>query len=90
LPIPAGFTIATEDLAKLVNSGSIAKYQVTPRTAIVYLRGLEPGKPLQLKYRLQAAMPVKVTVPSARAYEYYNIDKQGTSRTTRLTVTQRR
>jgi hypothetical protein len=89
LPIPAGFTIATEDLAKLVGSGSIAKYQVTPRTAIVYLRGLEPGKPLQLKYRLQAAMPVKVTAPSARVYEYYNADKQGTSRTTRLTVTQR-
>jgi uncharacterized protein YfaS (alpha-2-macroglobulin family) len=90
LPIPAGFTIATEDLAKLVSSGSIAKYQITPRTAIVYLRGLEPGKRLELKYRLQAAMPVKVTVPSARAYEYYNTDKQGTSRITRLTVTQRR
>jgi hypothetical protein len=91
LPIPAGFAVATEDFAKLVGDGLIAKYQLNPRSVIVYLRGLEPGKPgLTLRYQLRATMPVKVTVPPARAYEYYDPDKRGVSPAARLTVTQRR
>ena len=45
LPIPAGFAIDADDLAGLVKSGSIAKFQLSPRSAIVYLRNLEPGTP---------------------------------------------
>src|SRR5207248_5195980 len=60
LPIPGGFAMVTEDLAKLVEARSIAKYQVNSRTAVVYLRGLEPGKALELRYHLRAIMPVKV------------------------------
>jgi hypothetical protein len=51
LPIPGGFAIDSEDLAKLVKEEKIAKFQVTARQAIVYLRGLEPGKPLKLACR---------------------------------------
>jgi hypothetical protein len=86
LPIPPGFALEAEDLSKLVTAGSIAKYQVNPRTAVVYLRGLEPGESLQLRYRLRATMPVKVTAPSARVYEYYDPDKQAVSQTARLIV----
>jgi hypothetical protein len=86
LPIPGGFAIESEDLAKLVKEEKIAKYQVTARQAIVYLRGLEPGKPLKLDYRLKATMPVKVSVAPARVYEYYDPDKQGRSAGTRLVV----
>ena len=86
LPIPGGFAIESEDLAKLVKDEKITKYQVTARQAIVYLRGLEPGKPLKLEYRLRATMPVKVTVAPARVYEYYDTAKQGRSAGTRLTV----
>ncbi len=56
----------------------------------MYLRGLEPGKPLQLRYRLRATMPVKVAVGSARVYEYYDTAKRGVSSPSRLTVTQTR
>src|SRR5439155_17691109 len=49
LPIPGGFAIEVDDLAKLQSAGDIAKFQVTARSAIVYLRGLEPGKPLKLQ-----------------------------------------
>jgi hypothetical protein len=87
LPIPAGFALAAEDLADLVGSGSIAKYQINPRSAIVYLRGLEVGKPLTLRYRLHATMPVKVAVAPARVYEYYDKDKHGSSTAARLVVT---
>lgn len=62
----------------------------TPRSVIVYLRALPPGKPgLALRYQLRATMPVKLTVPPARVYEYYDPDKHGSSPATRITVTQR-
>ena len=63
LPIPAGFAIDADDLAGLVKAGSIAKQQLTARSAVIYLRDLKPGAPLTLRYRLRATMPVKLTVP---------------------------
>ncbi|MFI5379009.1 MAG: MG2 domain-containing protein [Tepidisphaerales bacterium] len=79
LPIPAGFAVETDDLQKLVSSGVAARYQLTPRTVIVYLRSLRPDAPLQAAYRLKATMPVQITVPPARVYEYYDPQRQGTS-----------
>jgi hypothetical protein len=86
LPIPAGFAMAVEDLRGLVDSATIAKYQVTARSAVIYLRQLPPGKPRVLKYRLRATMPVKVTARGARAYEYYDPDKKVAGRSVQLTV----
>jgi hypothetical protein len=77
LPIPGGFAIQPGELAELVGSQTIARYQITPRKAIVYLRQLEPGAKLELRYRLKATMPVKVAVPDGQAYEYYNPDTRG-------------
>ena len=54
LPIPPGSRSTPDDLAGLVKAGTMAKYQLTPRSAIVYLRSLEPGRPLTLRYRLRA------------------------------------
>ena len=45
LPIPAGFAIDADDLSAAVKAGTIAKFQLTPRAAIVYLRDLKPGAP---------------------------------------------
>jgi uncharacterized protein YfaS (alpha-2-macroglobulin family) len=86
LPIPAGFAVDVEDLEALRSSGTIAKYQVTPRSVIVYLRTLSPSEPLELVYHLRATMPVKITVPPARAYEYYNPGCQATTTPTPMTV----
>jgi uncharacterized protein YfaS (alpha-2-macroglobulin family) len=86
LPIPAGFAIQPEDLAEMVESGAIAKYQLTARSAVVYLRQLAPAEPLELRYRLRATMPVKVTTQPARAYEYYDPDTKVASAVSRLTV----
>jgi uncharacterized protein YfaS (alpha-2-macroglobulin family) len=87
LPIPAGFAMLSEDLEKLTAAETIAKYQLTPRSAVIYLRQLSPAEPLVLRYRLRATMPVKITVPPARAYEYYDPDKQVSSTVAYLTVT---
>jgi type II secretory pathway pseudopilin PulG len=86
LPIPAGFAVEPENLAALVTSGTIAKYQLTARSVVVYLRQLAPAKPLVVRYRLRATMPVKVTTQPARAYEYYDPDRKVASTVTRLTV----
>ena len=78
LPIPAGFAIEAEDLARLVASNTIDRYQTSPLRAIVYLRQLKPDQPLELSYRLRATMPVQVAAPPARVYEYYNPDRHAT------------
>jgi uncharacterized protein YfaS (alpha-2-macroglobulin family) len=87
LPIPAGFALLAEQLPP--PDAVIAKYQINPRSLTVYLRGLMPGNPIKLTYRLRTTMPVKVTVPAARAYEYYDPDKQGRTQAVQMTVTQR-
>ena len=58
------------------SQGKIAKYQVTPRGVILYLRELDPSEPLALAYHLRATMPVKIVARGARAYEHYNPDRQ--------------
>jgi type II secretory pathway pseudopilin PulG len=89
LPVPAGFAVEAEAFDQLVAVGTIARYQLTPRSAAVYLRQLEPGKPLELRYRLRAKMPVKVSVPPAQVYEYYDPAKSARSDPAQLTVTAR-
>ena len=86
LPIPAGFAIVAEDLADAVRAGTLAKYQLTGRSAIVYLRQLEPGASRAIRYHLRATMPVKVTVPAASVYEYYDPSRRGSDRPARIAV----
>jgi len=77
LPIPGGFTIEPGELDELKGSGKISQYEITPRKAIVYLRGLKPGEEMKLRYRLKATMPVKVEAPAAEVYEYYTPESRG-------------
>ncbi len=86
LPIPAGFAFEAQDLETLKAAGRIGKYQLTARSAIVYLRELRPGEPLELIYHLRATMPLKITAPAAHVYEYYNPDHEAFSRPTAITV----
>jgi uncharacterized protein YfaS (alpha-2-macroglobulin family) len=87
LAIPAGFALEEEDFESLLTQNKIAKYQLTPRSTIVYLRALAPAEPLELTYHLRATTPVKLTAPPARAYEYYDPDHQAFGVATPLTVT---
>lgn len=86
LPIPAGFNVQTEDFAKMVAKGQIAKFQVTPRSVVVYLLRLAPQQKLELHYHLQATMPVKLQAPGGLVYEYYDRQKRGTSPSVALVV----
>jgi uncharacterized protein YfaS (alpha-2-macroglobulin family) len=86
LPVPAGFALDADALAELVKEKKVEKYQVNGRGVVVYLRGLDAGQSLAVKYALRATTPAKVSVSPARAYEYYDPDKQGTSEAAQLTV----
>lgn len=86
LPIPAGFTLVPDSLGKLMKDGRIDKYEVQPLAVLVYLRALPAGTSLDWAYGLRAVMPAQVAVPAARAYEYYNPDREGRSGESRLTV----
>jgi len=86
LPIPAGFAVEADDLETMVASRTIAKYQLAPRSVIVYLRGLRPKQSLELRYRLRATMPVKVRVPPGVVYLYYDPDTRDESLPVSMTV----
>ena len=91
LPIPPGFAPSADDFAALVGPGKkVAKFQIQPRKVLLYLTGLDAGESLKAAYHLRATMPAKVAAAGARAYEYYDPDKQGSSAGTRLTVNARR
>jgi alpha-2-macroglobulin-like protein len=79
LPLPAGFVLAGDDFNELVKKGAIARYQVTPRRILVYLRGLPMDQPQELSYRLRAMIPVKIMATGAHVYEYYAPERQGSS-----------
>jgi hypothetical protein len=88
LPVAAGFAADPASFDKLLQGGVVDKYQVTARSVVVYLRELPAGKPLVLRYQLQATMPVKVTAPPARVYEYYDPDREAHSQPTMLEVSE--
>ncbi len=90
LPIPGGFTIEPGELDELKGSGKIGKYQITQRQAIIYLRGLQPGQKLELRYRLKATMPVKLTIRPGQAYEYYNPHRRAASLATKLEAVEKK
>ncbi|MFO0843938.1 MAG: alpha-2-macroglobulin family protein [Gemmataceae bacterium] len=86
LPVPPGFAADSAEWQALVADGTIARFQVLPRSVLVYLRGLEPGRKLELAYTLRATMPVSVAAPGGRVYEYYDPQRQGSSPPARFVV----
>ncbi len=85
LPVPAGFAIDRNNLDAHMDA-AVSKVEVTPRSAILYLRKLAPGQTLRIRYRLRALMPVKVKTAPARAYEYYNPDNRVIEQGTQIHV----
>lgn len=71
LGIPPGFDVQTEDLAELVGSKVLKRFELTGRQAILYLDRVEPGKPIGFSYHLKAKYPLKVKTPKSTVYEYY-------------------
>jgi type II secretory pathway pseudopilin PulG len=86
LPIPPGFDVDSSAFARLVAAGKVEKFQVTPRSIIVYLRSLSPASELEIAYSLRSTVVAKVASPPAVAYEYYAPERRARSAGWELTV----
>jgi hypothetical protein len=71
LGVPPGFSVDISSFEKLVESGTLAKYEVTLNQCILYIRSIVPDKPLHFSYELKALYPIRARVPSSTVYEYY-------------------
>jgi hypothetical protein len=74
LGLPPGFDLQTEDIANLVENGTLQKFSLTGRQIICYLEKLEAGQTVSFSYRLKAKYPLKAQTPKSTVYEYYNPD----------------
>jgi hypothetical protein len=72
LGVPPGFTVVTEDLSRLVEQGIIARYELTGRQVIIYLKDFAYEAPLHFTFRLRARFPMRAQTPPSSAYDYYN------------------
>ena len=88
LGIPPGFTVQTEGLEKAKTDGKIEKYTMTGRQITIYVRRIEPAKPLLFSYQLKANYPVKAQTPKSAAYEYYNPKVRSEVKPVEIKVTQ--
>ncbi len=96
LGLPPGFSVETEDLARLVaryqdtpedyGYARIERYELTGRQIIIYVSDLTAGQPLEFSYRLRARFPLKAQTPASTAYDYYNPATVGEQTPTTLTV----
>ncbi len=72
LGVPPGFTVIEQDLARLVEAGMIARYELTGRQIIIYLENFSSAAPLNFSYRMRARFPMRAQTPPSSAYDYYN------------------
>jgi uncharacterized protein YfaS (alpha-2-macroglobulin family) len=85
--LPPGFTPMTEDLEALVESGNIQRYELTPRSILLYVTDVRADEVYTFRYRLQAQYPLEVQVPGSRAYDYYAPDQGASTPPQRVIVT---
>lgn len=86
LGIPPGFELLGDAFEKLVQDGTIERYSLTGRQAIIYLRSVDFGKPLEFSYQLRAKYPVKAKTPRSRVYQYYQPSVEAVAKPVKITV----
>ena len=86
LGLPPGFEVQTEDIANLVENGTLQKYSLTGRQIICYLEKLDAGQVVSFSYRLKAKYPLKAQTPKSTVYYYYNPDRRADATPVEITV----
>jgi uncharacterized protein YfaS (alpha-2-macroglobulin family) len=72
--VPGGLEVRHDQLKELVKKHTVDAYEVIGRDVVLYWRGLEPRKKLEVPLSLIAAVPGTYTGPASRAYLYYADD----------------
>jgi CD109 antigen len=87
LPVPPGFTVDPDWLARLRKVGGVSRVEDHDDSIAVYLLQLSAGEEVELRYRLEAQAECDVLQRPALAYAYYTPDTRGTSKAMRLRAT---
>ncbi|ATB42939.1 A-macroglobulin complement component [Cystobacter fuscus] len=74
--VPGGLEVRHDQLKELVKKHAVDAYEVIGRDVVLYWRGMEPRKKLDVPLSLVAAVPGKYTGPASRAYLYYSDDQK--------------
>jgi hypothetical protein len=69
--VPGGLEVRHDQLKELVKKKTVDAYEVIGRDVVLYWRGVEPRKKLDVPLSLVAAVPGTYTGPASRAYLYY-------------------
>ncbi|MBI3184512.1 MAG: A-macroglobulin complement component [Myxococcales bacterium] len=69
--LPGGLEPRHDQLKELVKKGTIDAYEVRGRDVVLYWRGVEAEKRLEVPLSLLAAVPGSYSGPASRAYLYY-------------------
>jgi hypothetical protein len=86
LGIPAGFVVETAAFVEMQRGGQIAKFDVTGRQVVLYLREPLGSEPWRFAYSLMATYPLRVSTPPVAVYEYYTPTNRAVARPTVLQV----
>ncbi|RKH06700.1 A-macroglobulin complement component [Corallococcus sp. CA053C] len=69
--VPGGLEVRHDQLKELVKRQVVDAYEVLGRDVVLYWRGMEPHKRIDVALSLVAAVPGTYTGPASRAYLYY-------------------
>ncbi|MCE9670853.1 MG2 domain-containing protein [Myxococcus stipitatus] len=69
--VPGGLEVRHDQLKELVKRQLVDAYEVLGRDVVLYWRGMEPRKRIDVPLSLVAAVPGTYTGPASRAYLYY-------------------
>jgi uncharacterized protein YfaS (alpha-2-macroglobulin family) len=86
LGLPPGFALDARALDALVERGRVARYELAPTHATLYLKELRPEAPLEFACRLVPRCAMRARIPASLVYEYYNPDNRAVSQSVEITV----
>ncbi|GMU01490.1 hypothetical protein KH5H1_56100 [Corallococcus caeni] len=84
--VPGGLEVRHDQLKELVKRQVVDAYEVLGRDVVLYWRGMEPHKRIDVPLSLVAAVPGTYTGPSSRAYLYYADEHKTWSEGVKVTI----
>ncbi|RKH07475.1 MG2 domain-containing protein [Corallococcus carmarthensis] len=84
--VPGGLEVRHDQLKELVKRQVVDAYEVLGRDVVLYWRGMEPHKRIDVPLSLIAAVPGTYTGPSSRAYLYYADEHKTWSEGVKVTI----
>jgi len=85
--VPGGLEVRHDQLKELVKRKVVDAYEVLGRDVVLYWRGMEPRKRIDVPLSLVAVVPGTYTGPASRAYLYYADEHKVWSEGVKVSIT---